>query len=113
MGEHGRGVGGGRAETRPQAPPVRGAPSLRRPWCRDPGVRRLGAAKGEGTGAATPGPGPRQQLCDKSPDLSVPGFVITVETGHATASVPRDPLVVCPQCVGFERVARAPGQWGR
>lgn len=70
------------------------------------------AAKGEGAGAAAPGSGPRQELCDKSPDLSVPSFVVTVETGHATVSAPRDPLVVCPQRVGFELVARAPGECG-
>lgn len=58
-------------------------------------MRRLGrgawAAQGEASGAATPGSGPHQQLCNKSPGLSVPGFVTTGKQDTAQHLCPETP----------------------
>lgn len=78
-------------------------------------MRRLGrgawAAQGEASGAATPGSGPHQQLCNKSPGLSVPGFVTTGKQDTAQHLCP-DTLIVRPPGAGFELVARAPEEGG-
>lgn len=95
LSERRRGVGRRTCGDLSSGSPGAGGPRLRRRQCGEPGVRRLGrgawAAQGEASGAATPGSGPHQQLCNKSPGLSVPGFVTTGKQDMAQHLCPETP----------------------
>lgn len=106
---------GGHAETCPRAPLVWGAHGSEGSSAGSPGCA------GWGGGPGRPRARPREQphlaqaptsSCATSHLASLCRLCHHGETGHGTASVPRDTLIVRPSGAGFELVARAPEEGG-